>query len=83
MNLRHISREIKRILTPLFGWTQLNMHNVPTWLQYAMDAKMYKRGYPWDGTFHFKGKSFIYKVKFHLIGQGNWDATYYRKKREW
>lgn len=83
MNFRHTLREIKRILTPPFGWTQLNIHTVPTWVQSAMDRKMYKRGYPWAGTFHFKGKSFIYRVKFHLIGQGDWDATYYSKKRSY
>lgn len=77
MSFRTIFRELRRTFT---YWHEVD--NVPPWVHNAK-RKWIKTVHhcPYDMTKHFKGKTFIYKIYFKTIAQGQYKEIYHRKKR--
>jgi len=64
------------------GWSELREKDVPRWVRRKADAFYDRRGVrPYNKRRYYKGKTYIYKVWFEMIGQGQIKTHYYRKIR--
>ncbi|MDI9395809.1 MAG: hypothetical protein QM426_10545 [Euryarchaeota archaeon] len=77
---------INRIRRLISGWSELEPHEVPKWVQKAAEdfeiLYHYKHGHkPYDVITHFTGRTFKYKVYFETFEQGKINLIVYRKLR--
>ncbi len=67
-----------------FGWTKIS--NPPKWVinksngYYEYFCKKYRHR-PYDQIKHFKGKTFVYRVYYKTVAQGQIEEVFYAKKR--
>ena len=63
-------------------WKEINGDEFPRWAMRITEDFYSKRGVrPYNKIIFIKGKNYIYKVWFEMIGQGQIDWHYYRKLR--
>jgi len=63
-------------------WIELSEKEVPKWVHKAGEKFYSKsRNRPYDKIKIFKGNTFIYKIWFECVGQGQIKWHYYKKKK--
>jgi hypothetical protein len=62
-------------------WIEYIFKKPPKWVQKATDNYYNKCSIrPYDKIKHFKGRTYVYKIWFETITQGEIKIHYYRKK---
>ena len=64
-------------------WERIDDDDIPRWVEKA--ARNFEQSFankPYDATKHFKGNTYVYKVSFPMIEQGQYARIFYRKLKK-